>query len=176
MAEVKDFAGKTLEWARKGIMDRNYELRGGNEIVATITWTKIWGTLAEGTIGGIKYTLKRNGFFNPYITVRKPPFDEDVARLDMKIGGNGTLQFPNGKRYSFQKMSFWGFKWSFTNENGDLIMTVGAPSLVKSNGEIVIEPGAASDRNLPLLVLLCWYTAVQMIEEATTAAASSAGA
>lgn len=175
MVEAKDFAGKKLEWTKKGIMDRNYELRSGGEVAATMSRTKVFGTLAEAIMGGTGYTLKRSGFLNPYITVRRAPFDEDVARMDMSIGGNGTLQLPDGKRYSFQKMSFWGFKWAFTDENGDLVLTVGLPSAWKNNGEIVVEQRASSHGHLPLLIVLGWYTAVQIVEESRTTAATAAG-
>lgn len=175
MAEMKDFAGKRLEWQRKGLMQRGWELRGGGEVLATLNWLKIMGTLAEATAEGTAYTIKRSGFLHPYVTVRRAPFDEDVARMDLSFGGNGTLQFPDGKRYSFQKMSFWGYKWTFTDESGNVILNVGQQSAFKNTGEVFIEAGGAGDRHLPLLVILAWYMAVQIMEENTVAAASAAG-
>lgn len=149
---------------------RDHELRSGDEVLATLTWPKALGTLAEGTIDGTKYTLKRGGFLHPYVTVRKVPFEEDVARMELTIGGHGTLQFPDGTRYSFQKLSFWGFKWGMMSESGDPLVTFGQASALKSVGEMSIEPAGAADRHLPILVLLGGYTVILAIEENRTAA------
>ena len=86
------------------------------------------------------------------------------------------LQLPDGKKYSFQKLSFWSYKWAFTDESGNVILTVGKQSAFKNVGEVSIEARGAEDRRLPLLVVLAWYMAVQIMEENTAAAASSAGA
>lgn len=174
MAGIGDFAGKRLEWQRKGLLQRSWELRGGEEVLATLSRLKPVGTLAEAEADGAKYTIKRSGFLRPYLTVRKAPFGEDAARMELSFGGSGTLQFPDGKRHSFRKMSFWGNRWAFTDEDGNIILNAGQRSAFRSAGEVTVEAGSAKDRHLPLLVLLAWYLAVLITEENNAAAASAA--
>jgi len=48
-----------------------YELIRGEEIIGSITFPKTFGTLAEVKLFEEEWSLKRMGFWKPYITVRR---------------------------------------------------------------------------------------------------------
>jgi hypothetical protein len=88
------------------------------------------------------------------------------------MGGNGALEFADGKRYGFHKLSFWTNRWGFSDEQGKVIMSI-HPSLLRREGEVALDEGL-TDRHANMLMVLGWYMVIQLIEEGEMAAASAA--
>lgn len=174
MARMNDHLDRLLRWEQPRALKRSYELRAGDAVLGDLTWTKTFGTLAEGTVDGTTFTFKRSGFLHPYVTVRKVPFEEDVARLQLSFNGSGALETNEGKRYLLQKLSFWKNEWGMQDESGNLLMTVKVPTRLRRVGEVEVSESGRGDPHLPMLALLLWYVVAQALDEMAAAAAGGA--
>jgi hypothetical protein len=174
MAELKDDSGATLKWEQVKAGQRYYELRKGNEKMASLTFPRALGTFAEAELAGARYTFKRTGFLHPKVTIRRTGLEEDIGLVRLTMGGNGTLEFTDGKRYGFHLLSFWNNRWGFFDEQGNLLMTILIhPSFVKHDGDVFLED-ARMDKHTMLLMVIGWYMMAQMAEEGEMAAVTAA--
>lgn len=167
-----------LVWSQPSAKKRFFELRAGNDPIATLSWEKMFGTLATAQTAERTWTFKRVGFFNPRVTVRSPGSDADLAVFKPSWGYGGTLEAP-GQAYQWKKLDFWGSKWGFAWPEGTVLLRfsyAGGPgTLFKLEGMIEITPGCVStNADMPLLAALGWYIMVLMHDDNAAAAGAVA--
>jgi len=114
----------TLRWAQPHAKERFFELRSGDDVIATLSWERMFGTLATTQTADRTWTFKRVGFFNPRVTVRSPGSDADIAIFKPSWGYGGTLEV-QGKTFTWKKLDFWGNRWGFTWQDGTVLLSFG---------------------------------------------------
>ncbi len=163
-----------MEWIQPRALERHYELKSDGTLFATLTWIKVFGSLAEASSCDGHFTLKRGGFLKPYVTIRDAALDNDIAMLRIGMFRHGTLEFTNGKRLTLVSKRFWGFEWELSDENGMRICSVRMrTSLTKRTGEVVIHEAVRRDRDLMTMLVICWYAMVLMSDEAAASGAAT---
>ncbi len=180
MKHVRNLKANSLIWAQPKAMQRHHVLTSNGDVYATLTWVKSFGSLAEAVCSEGKFTLKRGGFLHPYVTVRKLPFENEVAKLQIAFGWNGLLEFNDGWKFTLQKLSFWKNHWGFTDMNNRLICRIEQRSrMLKQSADVTLEKDAKREPRLPLILIVAWYAVILHNEErgaAGAATAASAGA
>jgi hypothetical protein len=151
-----------LQWVPLQAFKREYELRSGEETLATLRWKTPFGSIALAEAADETCSFKRGGFFRPKITVRRPGSDENVAILHAGWGGEGSLDFANGSWYQWRNNNFWHSEWAFFNKMGELLVQFKPePAFLQHAASVHIETRAMSLPDLPL-VMLGWYLMVLM--------------
>ena len=139
-----------LQWAQPQAKTRFFELRSGDDVVATLAWEKMFGTLATAQTAEKTWTFKRVGFFNPRVTVRSPGSEVDIAVFKPSWGYGGTLEV-QGKTFTWKKLDFWGNKWGFTWQDGTVLLSFGYAgglgSLLQAGGHRRDVAGQRFDRH-----------------------------
>jgi hypothetical protein len=146
-------------------------LRAGDDVVATLRFQR--GSLADAEAEGHHWTFKRQGFWQPRVTVRVPGSDADVAVFRPHWAGGGTLDFADGGSVRLSSANFWQSEWVWQEKDQPLMLFKGRHGIVKAKGAVEILPGAAGRPDPPLLVLLGWYL---ILLHADDTAAATAGA
>jgi len=146
-------------------------LRAGDDVVATLRFQR--GSLADAEAEGHHWTFKRQGFWQPRVTVRVPGSDADVAVFRPRWAGGGTLDFADGRSVRLSSANFWQSQWVWQEKDQPLILFKGRHGIVKAKGAVEIQPGAESRPDTPLLVLLGWYL---ILLHADDTAAATVGA
>lgn len=172
-----ELVGQGMIWAKpkpswtKG----GYDLRLGEQRLATLKLRSMWGTFATGETSEGSWTFKRVGFFQNRVTVRTLSSDAEIGVFvnDWKMGG--TLALPDGRQYR-GNTNFWMTKFAFTNETGEPVVSYRRIGGVSLSAAVEIEPAGAALRELPWLVLLGWYVAVMMHQDAAMGGAVGSGA
>ena len=141
------------------------------DIVATLRFQR--GSLADAEAEGHHWTFKRQGFWQPRVTVRVPGSEVDVAVFRPHWAGGGTVEFADGRTVNLRSANFWQSEWVWQEKDQPLILFKGRHGLVKARGAVEIQPGAAGGPDVPLLVLLGWCL---ILLHADDAAAASSGA
>jgi hypothetical protein len=167
-----------LQWAQPRAKTRFFELRSGEDVVATLAWEKPFGTLAAAQTAEKTWTFKRVGFFNPRVTVRSPASEADIAVFRPSWGYGGTLEV-QGKTFTWKKLDFWGSKWGFAWQDGTVLLSFsyasGLNAIFKLEGTVELSPGSVSTViDVPLLATLGWYVMVLMHDDNTTVVATVA--
>ena len=172
MRKVQEFAAGELLWIQPARLKQEFELRAGDEVLATLRWQR--SSLATGETADQTWTFKREGFWHPRITVRLPGSEDNVATFQPGWAGGGTLDLPPGQQLRFGAANFWHSQWDWLDaQNQPLVHFKSHQGLLKVEGEVSIEAGGINSPDLPLLVVLGWYLLVLFAKDA---AASSAGA
>ena len=146
-------------------------MRAGDDVVATLRFQR--GSLADAEAEGHHWTFKRQGFWQPRVTVRAPGSDADVAVFRPRWAGGGTLDFADGRSVRLSSANFWQSQWVWQEKDQPLILFKGRHGIVKAKGAVEIQPGAESRPDTPLLVLLGWYL---ILLHADDTAAATVGA
>jgi hypothetical protein len=165
MKPISDFFEQELRWAHPKRLSNVYELRGGDEVLATVRLEGPFRSraLIETAEGG--WTIVRKGL-GQSITVVETGSHEELSTLKRGMSGKVTLILPDEQRFQWSCTSFWRDVWSwYTNE--------GTPLLHLTRGSRVqLEPAARElpEPELALLTTLGWY--LHKLQEEDAAAAS----
>jgi len=168
---ISETAGEELLWIQPAARRREHELRAGDDLVATLRFQR--GSLADAEAEGHHWTFKRQGFWQPRVTVRVPASDADVAVFRPRWAGGGTLEFADGRSVDMRSANFWQSEWVWQENDQPLILFKGRHGIVKASGAVETLPGSAGLPDTPLLVLLGWYL---ILLHADDTAAATAGA
>ena len=147
----------SLTWRQTGKLES--QLVAGSDLVGTLRWEKDRGTLATGESTEGSWTFTRVGFLTPKIVVHASGSKMSSATLTMKWTGGGMIEFPTGRSFQFAPKGFWRSEWSLTGPDQKRVLTIRPRFAWGAVGASVdVERGAQPIRELPLLVILCWYT------------------
>ena len=165
--------GLSPVWTQPRALVQEFVLTGGGRTLATLRWSRAFGSLAEGRMGADTWTFKRVGFWKPAVTIRRPESgDADVGRFTLDWGG-GQLELRDGGRYRWDQVTFWKGIWAFFDASGREKVVEFLPQnrMLEMSMMLRVEPGHESCRDLPLLMLLGWYLIVMAAQDDTAAAA-----
>ena len=177
MKNLRDVISHPMQWMQASAAERTYELRAGDDVVATRRWQKARGSLALAESVEGKWTFKRTGFFSPRITVRAVGTESDIAVFTPDgFAGRGTLELADGGKFRWATMSFWRSQMAFCSEAGQPLVHYKPESALQlAAAKVEIEQAGAAIPELSLLVLLGWYFMLLMAEDsiATSAVAGA---
>ena len=171
MRPIAETAGEELLWIQPAARRRDHELHAGDDVVATLRFQR--GSLADAEAEGEHWTFKRQGFWQPRVTVRAPGSDADLAVFRPRWAGGGTLEFADGRTAQLRSANFWQSEWVWQEKDQPLVLFKGRHGFVKARGAVEIQTGAVAREDTPLLLLLGWYL---ILLHADDTAAASAGA
>ncbi len=100
-----------------------YELSLGDEVFGSISFTKMFGTLAEVKLFDEEWSLKRMGFWKPYVTLRHKGEVQDYMRISFSGKWQGLLSFvtQSGELYELTQTGIWNPKWVWLKKGRPLI-------------------------------------------------------
>jgi hypothetical protein len=101
---ISEAAGEELLWIQPAARRREHELHARDDVVATLRFQR--GSLADAEAEGHHWTFKRQGFWQPRVSVRVPGSDADVAVFRPHWAGGGTLEFADGRTLRFSSANF----------------------------------------------------------------------
>jgi hypothetical protein len=183
MMEPLDIAaGNRLSWSQPKALQRVFELREGNRLLATLSFVKPFGSLAEACMVTGEWTFKRVGYFRPRVTVRRRGQETDLAVYQPKgWGSGGELQFAGGRIYAWKPANFWATKFIFVDGAGKTLVAFKPGSeeskwsdLFRFQALVEIDPSAGRLEELPLLVSLGWYLMILHHADASGGAVAAA--
>jgi len=171
---ISETVGDELLWIQPAARKREHELRAGDDVIAALRFQR--GSLADAEAEGQHWTFKRQGFWQPRVTVRLPGSDADVAVFRPHWAGGGTLEFADGRSARLSSANFWHSEWVWQEKDQPLMLFKGRHGIVKAKGAVEIQPAAAGRPDTPLLVLLGWYLILLHADDTAAATAGAAAA
>jgi hypothetical protein len=160
-----------LVWNKVKVMGREYELKDGDEALGQMQFESAFGSLASAEVASQSFTLKREGFLSPRVTVRAPGSEANLVVFHPKWTGGGMAEFADGRQIQWRHTSFWGSEWSFLAEDNHALMRFQQHmGLLKFSAELAIEPADVALPEVPLLVALGWYLMILTAQDAAAAA------
>jgi len=175
MKHICEIKGAELVWMQPRVMERAFELRSGEDVLGTLRWNSISGSLANAAAADGLWTFKRTGFFNPRITVRAQGSDLDFAQFTPNWKSEGNLQLSTGQNFRWMGIGFWRAQWAFTKPNGEHLLEIEPhSSWLKKTAVVKPTPEGCRIPELSLLVLLGWYLVILRSDDDSAGAAVAA--
>ena len=134
MKSLKDVKKNEMKWIQSGKLESQL-VTIENETIAKLVWKNSWGSLATGESSEGRWTLKREGFLRPRITIREAGSDFSLGVLSMRSVGSGVLRFEDGQTYQFNR-SKEGLK--VVNPSGDNVLVL-KPVLMRTRKEASVQ-------------------------------------
>jgi hypothetical protein len=170
--KIAEVIGRELKWVQPSAWKMEYELRAGDELIATLRFRSSFGSFATAESSDGCWTFKRIGFWQTRVTIRGCGSDTDIATFKNNTwSGGGTLEFPDGRKFP-ATTNLWQTTFEFKTEAGETLVRFKSGGLVHLSATVEIQPDAAGVPELPLVIMFGWYLAVMMYMDT----ASSAGA
>lgn len=148
----------TLRWLRSEESPLEFTLSAGDSSVARLRWLQPGGSLATAETTSGEWTLKRGGFLNPHITVRKPGGGENLARLTVHLSYH-AIELADGLTYRFHRAGVLVPAWKVTTDAGREVLHIepvrDGRKLVA--GAALAAPTAVDLPDLLLLEVVGWY-------------------
>jgi hypothetical protein len=175
VTQLNTLVGQGMIWSKPDWKKGFYELRLGEETLATLRFRSMWGTFATGETAEGQWTFKRVGFFQNRVTVRTPGSDTEVGVFVNNWTMGGTLELPDGRKYR-GNTNFWMTSFALVDEEDRRIVSFRRIGGIASlSAAVEIEPAGAHLRELPWLVLLGWYVAVMLHQDAAASGGTGGG-
>ena len=178
----ENFSNGHLLWTQPKTIHQFYELRLNEELYGTLNFPKLTGSLAEVETFDGKWSFKRIGIFHTKITVREFGNDNDLAVFKPNLmASSGSLEFANGKTFTWEAANFWATRFEFKDNVGNLLVTFRAgvddPKLkdwFKTQARVEITEQAKDFPELSVIILLGWYLIIILHMDSSTSAVMAA--
>jgi hypothetical protein len=155
MKPISD-AGSVLRWLQTGRLDS--QLLAGDELVASLRWTKDWSTQATGESSEGTWNFKRVGLLHPKVIARRPASDAEAATANLAWGGSAVIDTPNAVGLKLQPASFRRPEWTLTDSMGTRLMSLRRNlSWTGDSAIVTLEEASKSLEGFSLLSVLSWY-------------------
>jgi hypothetical protein len=165
-----------LEWSQPSAFSRQYELRSGDSLLATLKFVTAFGSLARAETAACAWTFKRSGFFSPRVTARVEGSQTDVALYEPNWSGSkGSFLFPGSCRLLLRAANFWASEWIVSSEPGETLLRFHQSGVFHHGAKVDVEPPARSFEHLALLLTLSWYVLTLHQQDHAAAGAAIGG-
>ena len=171
MKPFSECFGTDWVWSQPKLFRRFYELRAGEELLATIESRAIFNSAAIATTSTGRSLLRHAGLFRGCVLLSAE--DAGEARITFQPGwfGAGSVRCAGGRELRWKRADLWGRSWRFEDAaEASVLAFVRRPSWFRA--AVSVEPGEAA-RALPELAdlaLLGFYLLLLMQRQAHAAA------
>jgi hypothetical protein len=159
-----------LVWVKPKWTRRQFALRSGDTVLATLAWTR--GSSALAQWGASQYRFNRQGWLRPRVLVRDASADDTSEPLATFTQRGGALTFPDGRIYVWKKPKRLTNERIWANVAGTELVRFRA--VRRSTVTVTTPPESAQQLELPVLILLGQYLLVLAAQDEEAVAATMA--
>lgn len=154
--------GLPLEWVQPRALKMDYELRSGDEVIATLRFRSSFGSFATGENADGCWTFKRVGFLQTRATIRVCGSDEEIATFKNNTWtGGGTLELRDGRKFP-ATTNFWQTRLELQDASGQSLIQLKNAAIVRARSTVEIQPNALTVPETPWMTIFGWYLVVLM--------------
>ncbi|MCC6649589.1 MAG: hypothetical protein IT348_00410 [Candidatus Eisenbacteria bacterium] len=156
-------------WTRPRIARRHWELRAGDDVLATLearAWVR--SRMAGETAAGAR-SLAHHGWFRGRVLLTDAA-GATIATFQPAWFGHGQVNFVDGPSLRWTRADFWGRRWEFRDGDGLVQLSfLRRPSWFRSTTAVQVSDAGRKRPELAELVLLGFYL-LQLMQRQTQAA------
>lgn len=158
LAPLASVDRSALRWLRTAESPAEFTLSAGNVAVARLRWVQHQGSLAGAETANGAWTLKRGGFLNPHVTVRKSGGGENLARLSVHLSSH-RIEIVGGPTYRFHRAGILVPAWKVSTEDGREVLHIEPVREGRTlmAGAALPTPAGIDRPELLLLAVVGWY-------------------
>lgn len=159
LVPIRGTTPEPLLWVQPRLTRREFELRAGRDVVATLAWRGLFGWSATAETAEGRYRLRlRNPFFGA-VVVHPGDSDSETAVLRPRLFGAGTVRFAGGRTFRLHPVNFLKRSGFVEDGTGATLFRLRLARFrwVRLEASVELEPDADRVAELPVLLLLAWY-------------------
>ncbi len=141
------------------ISSRDWDMAADGIVHASLRFDNMFGSRAVAETVNGRWTFKRNGFFNTWVSARKAGNETDIAKVNRKgWGGAAEVSLLAGPKYSWRRTKRVRGEWGLYDVRERLLLSeIFKRKFFKVEGSVTVEAAGKENGDIPMLVLLCWY-------------------
>ena len=178
MASLREATGMTLQWRRPHFFSSSYELCAGDQLLAALNRTGMLKQSALAQAEGQQWRFQREGLMGRKLVIYPDASEAQLSNEPVQAlafiqpgwSGTGTLDFCDGRVYTWTRTSNWRPVWSWIGAGNKTLLSI------KRGRMLEIAPAASDLPDLALLSLFGLYLILIMESDEATTAAAVAGA
>lgn len=160
MKSISSMIGHPLRWVRPSIFKQVYELRDGEECIATLKFPKVFSRLARPECGEGCWTLEQQGIWKPRILVKECDSEDPVATMTQKHFSRVTkFTLPKWRTIRITA-NIWRSAYSMTTDMGEPLVSLKVKHFAKYAADVELDRKGESVPELPWLLFLLWYLVI----------------
>jgi hypothetical protein len=169
MKHLADVVHSHLRWEQPRVFDRAWDLRHGDETVATLAFRSAFGSFAAAASADGSWTFKRVGFWQSRATVRAEGGADDLAVFEHNTwSGGGTLTLSGGRPIRVTT-NLWQSKIEFQLAEDHVLFRYLTDGFLRQEAQLEVMPSLAGMREMPWLLMFGWYLVVMMHQDSASA-------
>jgi len=154
----------TLQIIKPEIIRHYYEMKSGEEQYGSIELVNNTGTLARIETNQGAFSVKRCGFFKPFITFQKEKSGHDEARSYLNLEGTTQIVLDNNA-FHFRLINLWKNQWGWTNDKNQIILRYKPTVAGTIKGDVEISKDFMYVSYIEIIAMLGVYFLIQLENE-----------
>lgn len=171
MKTISEYFGQTIRLTQPSIFKHYYELRAGDELIASLVQPKFFSTNTEtsGSLG--EWEFYQPGFWRSDIEIREKGKEISIAKfVSEKWRSRGKVELPKGESFEIVSKKL-GWLIEIYNSSQIKIVSIKKRFSFKTMLEITIEKKSELLDKYPWVVLLVVF--IQLLNERRGAVAAA---
>ncbi len=157
LVPIPERGADAFRWLRAPGETLGFTLLNGDREVARLAWRRRGGSFATAETVGGRFTLKREGFLSPRLSLRAEGASEALARLTPHLKYH-ALDLSRGRSFRFHRESLLLPAWSLTAPDGaERLHIEPVAEGRKLAGGAAIAKDPYDPDELALLLVFTWY-------------------
>jgi hypothetical protein len=171
MRRLADVVHTDLRWIQPRVLGRDWELRHGDELVATLGLRSAFGSFATAASADGAWTFKRVGFWQRRATVRVEGGTDDLAVFEHDTWTSGGTLALAGGRSCRVTTNLWQSKIEFLAEGDAVLFRYLTEGFLRQESQLEVTASLDRMPEMPWLILFGWYLVVMMHQDTAATAA-----
>ncbi len=166
MKPLAEVAGREWVWSRPRLLTRRWELKAGDDVVATLDSLGFLGGGARAVTAAGTWRFRHIGLLRGRLEVLGEDGATALGTFRPGWFGAGTLEWGD-RRLRWHRDDFWGRRWEFVDEHGhSLVAFIRRPAFVRSTTAVEPTEAGRGCEQLPLLAVLGFQLLMVMQRQA----------
>jgi hypothetical protein len=160
-----------LVWEQPRALKKEFQLRRGSEVVASLRFPSLWSSRAQGSYGIANLILTCEGVFHRRARVASEGLDQvmAIARIGRWFGQQAEIELPTGRAYTLSSKGAFHRVWTLSEHDGvrkrEMLTLVESRSFLRESGHFELGGWQASDPEPFFLALVVCYLVVVIHEQ-----------
>lgn len=170
MKSLLDVRDREWVWARPKLLSRHWDLRAGDDVVATLESRGWLGVRMAGANASGRWDLRHEGLFRGRTVVRREGEQAEHLVFRPRWFGAGEIHCAGGTVLPWKRADMWGRRWLVLDADGHVQLEfTRRPAFFKSSTAVAASDAGCKRPEMPELVLLGFFL-LRMIERQAHAA------
>ena len=166
MKTLSQYRTEQIQLVQPSIWKRVYQLRSGETVLMTMTYPKLFSTLAVVEGFGKTWEFQKPSIWKSNLEIKKKGNQLPFAKFSVeKWGRGGTFELPNGERIEYI-FKIWKSVNELYSQQKNKLISFKRVSLWKTSINVMIERESELIEKNPWIIMVVYYVMLERRQQA----------